>query len=297
MKTDIYQQVTDRMIEALEAGTVPWVRPWDSAGGLSHDSGLPFNFDSGKHYNGINVLLLWVSQMTAGYTDDAWLTFKQAKAKGGHVRKGEHGTPITFFKMYERKNDQGEKDFFPVIRQYTVFNVAQCEGLTLPAGENMRPPLVADHVPELDQRIAATGARIEHGGNRAFFRPGTDHIQMPTREQFHSAGDYYSTLLHELTHWTGGAARLARIKAYSSQFTKEKEAYAREELVAELGAAFQCARFGIDLESQSAAYLASWLQVMRDDKKAIFKAAKDAQTAVEHIDGYSAEADDQAEAA
>ena len=299
MKTDIYQQVTDRMIQALEAGTVPWVRPWSKVSGLEHDSGLPFNFDSGKHYNGINVLLLWAAQGALGYEHDAWLTFKQAKARGGNVRKGEHGARITFFKMYERdsKTQAGEKEKIPVLRQYTVFNLAQCEGIDFEATASHPAPIVADHIPAADEYIAATGARIEHGGNCAFYRPGTDSIHMPAREQFHGVTGYYETLLHELAHWTGNRARLDRFAAYSKAYTGEKEAYAREELVAELGAAFQCARFGIDNEGQAAAYLEGWLQVLRNDKRAIFKAARDAQTAVELIASHGAEAEDQAEAA
>lgn len=273
MSTDLYQVVTDRILDQLAQGCVPWVKPWKAAPG----SGMPYNASTLKPYRGINVCLLGYS----GFNSNAWVTFKQSKDMGGHVRKGEHGSLIVFYKPFEVKDRNAPADdpdrtrLIPLLKCYTVFNVEQCEGLELPSAPTVtRPePCAADAV--LSQAV------IHHGGDRAFYSPTHDMIQMPQPGTFRDTQSYYATALHELTHWSGHSARLAR--EYGKRFGDE--AYAREELVAEMGAAFLCASLGIDGQLQHAEYLASWIKVLKGDKTAIVRAAGAAQKAADFLLG------------
>jgi antirestriction protein ArdC len=290
-QSDLYQSVTDRIIAALEAGTAPWVKPWrnDGSGGA-----LPHNAVTRRGYHGINVALLWMEEHARGYSSPQWLTFKQAADAGGHVRKGEKGTQIVFWQFRALKDrETGEDRRVPMLKTYYVFNVAQCEDVELPSAKPR--PVIGPT--EIDALIAKTGADITHGGDRACYIPSRDAINMPNRAAFRSLEHYHGTLLHELTHWTAHAERCAR--DLSGRFGSQ--AYAAEELIAEMGSAFLCARLGVPHEQlQHADYLANWLQVLRDDNRAIFTAAKAAQTAADYVlqaCGLDAkpEADDDAE--
>ncbi|RIV87490.1 ArdC family protein [Aurantiacibacter zhengii] len=282
-KFDTYQEVTDRVIAALEAGTKPWEAGWDGAGSLQEPrraNGLP--------YRGINVLLLWMAAAENGWNGQHWVTFKQAKACGAKVRKGEKGTRIVFFKQLdvERENDAGETEQarIPMLRTYTVFNADQVDDLpegiaTAPIAPT--PGLERDQ--EREDALRSCGARITEGGTRAFYQPVADCITMPDFERFADGGQYLATLAHELCHWTGHKSRLDRNLTAQGPFGSP--GYAQEELVAELGAAFIGARLGIagDHIENHAAYLGSWLKALKNDKRHIFKAAAAAQRAADLV--------------
>lgn len=291
MKRDIYQEVTDQIIAELETGAAPWVRSWDAS------AGMPHNFTSHRQYTGINVMLLWAAGIQSGYSSSAWLTYKQAKDKGGHVRKGEKGTQIVFWKFLEKPTGETDAngdqvtDRIPMCRFYTVFNVEQCENLPGVVDEAPAVPQGYEHI---DEVIQAIGADIQHGGNRACYIPSRDQIRMPRPQDFTAPANYYAVLMHELTHWTGAASRLDR--NLSGRFGDAQ--YAAEELIAEIGAAFACARLGIKGELRHAAYIESWLKVLKNDKRAIFTAASQAQKAADYlIERAGGQADNVQEAA
>lgn len=271
MATDLYQLVTDKIIAQLEAGVIPWVKPWTEGG-----SGAPMNATTGKKYRGINQLLL--VPPAAG---NSWLTFNQARDCGANVRKGEKAQQIVFFKPWEMK-DKNDPDaagkMIPLLKGYFVFHTSQVDNL--PA--KFEPVPIAP-MPEFERIAAAdkilSQAVILHGGDKAFYSPGHDKITLPRAEQFRAIGDYYATALHELTHWTGHEKRCAR--DFSGRFGST--AYAREELVAEIGAAFMMNSCQIEGEMQHAAYLASWLAVLKEDKRAILSASSAAQKAVDFL--------------
>jgi antirestriction protein ArdC len=279
-KRDIRQETTDRIVQALEDGVVPWVKPWT---GLPGD-GVPRNAATKRAYRGVNVLLLDLTQMTRGYTSSEWLTYKQAQAIGANVRKGEAGTTVVFWKMLA-KNDKDAKDknvkkvkLIPMIRHFTVFNREQCDGMPALEVEAPRPEFARHEA--VEALINATGADIRHGGSEAYYTPSGDRIQLPEREQFHNPESYYSTALHELVHWTGAPGRLDRIKG--CRFGDAK--YAFEELVAELGAAFLCAESEISGKLQHPQYIACWIRVLKHDNGALFTAASKARKAADLID-------------
>lgn len=278
-----YDDVTARIVAALEAGTPPWVQPWrrDGTGGS-----MPYNAATGRAYHGINTVLLMGAG--AGYPGNGWITFKQATDAGGHVRQGEHGVPIVFWKFSKpapgaagddgaAAGDDATARRAPLCRVYYVFNLAQCDRVELPS---RAPVAVAPSRPELDCWIERTGAEIRHGGDRAYYSPVGDYVQMPNRSAFPDQDHYYSTALHELTHWTGGERRLAR--EFGRRFGDS--AYAVEELIAEMGSAFLCSAAGVPLETlQHPAYLGHWVKVLRADNRAIFTAARAAQTAADYL--------------
>jgi len=271
MNRDLYAEVTSKVINSLESGVVPWVRPWQGAKGFN--AGLPVNFSTGRPYRGINILLLWAS----GYDDQRWLTYKQAQAVGANVRKGEHGSLVVFYKKLELKdvNASGESvtRSIPLLRSFTVFNVSQIDGLPIDAPIAEPAPITYTKAADILRQ-----ANVAHGGNRAFYSPMADLITMPRLDQFNSEADYFATGLHELTHWTGHKSRLAR--DFNGRFGTES--YAFEELIAEMGAAYLCAESGIEYTTQHASYIASWLKVLKSDKKAIFTAASQAQKAADY---------------
>ncbi len=277
MASTVYQIVTDRIINLLEQGVCPWRRPWKST--------LAQNLVSRKPYQGINSLVL----NSLAFESPYWATFKQAKDLGGNVKRGEHGTPIIFWKWLERESEAGKAEKFPMLRYYTVFNAAQCEGL---ADKLPGTPAAAREILPCESVIASyqggPGIQID-GGDRAFYRPSTDSVHMPARESFESAESWYSVLFHELTHSTGHEKRLARFES-PDQFLFASSSYSKEELVAEMGAAFLCGETGIsrDLEN-SAAYIESWLRVLRQSKNSrlIVEAAGKAQKAADLILGRS----------
>lgn len=280
-KRDIYQEVTDRIVAALEAGTVPWLRPWrDDASGSALE---PYNAATSRPYNGVNLLILG----SMPFADLGWLTFKQALDLGGNVRKGERGTGVVFWKFDRVKDEEtGEEKTVPFARMYTVFNVSQCENLD-PA-KVKRPAAPVEGQTDMNAVATRVGAIVRHGGNKAFYTTAGDFVQMPSLSAFKSADHYQGVLAHELTHWTGHRSRCNR--EFGARFGDR--AYAFEELVAEIGSAFLCARQCIPLETlQHPSYVASWLEVLKGDKRAIFTASSKAKEAASLLMADAAAAD------
>lgn len=279
MARDLYQTVTDRIIAKLEAGTAPWVQPYSIRGGQN----LPCNAVTNRPYSGINVLLYFSSQ-ASGYARPRFLTFNQAKQNGGHVKKGETGMPLYFFKPVVGKDKvTGEDKKWAILKEYTVFNVAQCEGLSdkIVNGEYVAPLNKEQREYAADAFIKASGADFREGTGKPSYIPSKDCILMPKWTEFHGQTAFYATAFHELAHWTGDKKRLDR--DLSGRF--KTKAYAAEELIAELAASFLCAEFGFDNEDNSAAYLTSWLLLLKEDPKAIFTAASAAQKAADYLRG------------
>ena len=299
-RADIYARITDRIVADLEKGVRPWMQPWRSGNGsgvvtrpLRHN-GLP--------YSGMNVLLLWSEAAARGFVSPIWMTFKQAIELGGAVRKGETGSTVVFASRFKTTETDASGDAIdreiPFLKSYTVFNAEQID--SLPAQERGQPALFdpiarTDHA---DRFFAQTGAVIRHGGDRAYYSPATDHIQMPAFATFRDGGSYIATLSHEATHWTAAPHRANRDL---SRYGKDRSERAREELIAELGSCFLCADLGIapELEPRPdhASYLASWLEVLSSDKRFIFAAAAHAQRAVAYLHGLQPQTGVIAEAA
>ncbi|QYM96584.1 DUF1738 domain-containing protein [Dickeya ananatis] len=274
-KTDIYQTVTDSIITALEAGVKPWMCPWQRVPGMS---GLPSNFATGIAYSGMNIMLLWCSASEQGFGDSRWMTYKQAQAVGGQVRKGEHGTTVIFYTTLEKENEDGEIDQIPMLKTFTVFNVEQIDGLPLNT-EAVSPAETFELLPQAENLFHRSGARIIEKGQNAFFKPLTDEVWLPERHLFSDAANFYATGLHELVHWSGAKTRLNR--EMKGKFGSES--YAFEELIAELGSAFLMADLGIVGEVQHESYIASWLRALKSDKRYIFKAASAASKAHRYL--------------
>lgn len=299
-KKDYYEEITNKIIKALENNTRPWVQPWD--GGM-----LPMpKRHNNTAYQGINMLILWQEAGEGGYRSPYWMTFKQAKTLGGNVRKGETGATIFYAGTISANNDNNdnndnnrskesrssekkeeqEPSFKKFMKSYKVFNANQIEGLPeeyyksqIIENENLKEHHL---LPKLEEFIQNTKADIRYGGIKAYYKPSTDHIQIPEIKLFKNSNSYYSTICHELTHWSGGKERLNRNlggKRFGDQ------GYAMEELVAELGAAFLSSSLGInpDMREDHAPYIASWLKVLKSDKRAIFNAASLAQTASNYL--------------
>lgn len=277
MKRDLYQTVTDKIVAQMEAGGLPWVKGWSTSGSM-----VPMNAVSERPYSGINVLLYWASA-ECGYSRPRYLTFKQAKEAGGHVRRGETGMPLYFFKQLDITDKaSGEEKTIPMLRQYTVFNVAQCEGLSdrIMNGQFAAVLNAGQRMSLADQFIKATGADFREGAGVPCYVPSKDFITVPRFVEFHDTPEYYAAAFHELVHWTGHKTRLDR--DLKGRF--DVDAYAMEELVAELGAAFLCAEFGLDnAHANQAAYLEHWLKVLKADNRAIFTAASKAQKAANYL--------------
>ncbi len=280
----LYQEVTDRIVAELEAGRVPWVQPWSSGtAGL----GLPRNAATGRQYSGINILILWAAVIDKAYSCQRWLTFRQALSLGGAVRKGERGTTVVYADRFvpdderERaRRDGDEPESVPFLKRFAVFNVAQCEGLPESAFPPPAAPLAEhDPLPRAEALIAASGAHVSIRGDTPMYVPGADAIQMPPLGAFVDSTDYYATVLHELAHWTGHASRLNR--DMSGRFGSHP--YAREELVAEMASAFVCASLEIVPTVRHADYIGNWLTVLREDNRAIFRAASQASKASDFI--------------
>lgn len=271
-KTDVYQTVTNSIIEALERGVKPWVCPWKRNGAVS---GIPSNFSTGKAYTGMNIMLLWCSAAKHGFQDPRWLTYHQATEQGAQVRKGETGTTGIFYKTLEKENDAGELERIPMLKTFTVFNIEQTDGLNLDEDIGPQPVTEFDPLPDVEALFQRTGANINERGQQAFYQPSTDEIWLPERYLFADAANFYATGLHELVHCTGAKSRLDRGKG--GKFGSES--YAFEELIAELGCAFLMADLGVSGEVQHESYIASWLKTLKDDKRYIFQAASAASKA------------------
>ncbi|MEX5536977.1 zincin-like metallopeptidase domain-containing protein [Pseudomonas syringae] len=296
---DIYQDVTDKIVKALDQGVTPWIKPWSSSSSvdISRHQPFPINAITRRPYSGINLPLLWAEARLQGFTQDQWLTFNQAKKAGGHIRKGEHSALAVLYKPMEREeqtesgqpvpdeNGQPKVAHFGIVRTHFLFNIEQTEGLemlsdTLPETEQsdpFQPNSAAENL------LLSSGARIVHRpADEAFYHPIRDLIQLPTKAQFHDESGYYATALHELTHWTGHHARLQR-EGVTSPCPFGSPGYAFEELIAEMGAAFLCAYAGIKGELRHEGYIDSWLSLLKADKRAIFRASGHARSASEYV--------------
>ena len=296
---DIYQDVTDKIVKALDQGVTPWIKPWSSSGSadVSHHQPFPINAITRRPYSGINLPLLWAEARLQGFTQDRWLTFNQAKKAGGHIRKGEHSALAVLYKPMEREeqteagqpvldeNGQSKVAHFGILRTHFLFNIEQTEGLetlneTLLETEPSDPFFPNSAAESL---LLSSGANIIHRfSDEAFYHPIRDLIQLPTKAQFHDQGGYYATALHELTHWTGHHSRLQR-EGVTSPCPFGSPGYAFEELIAEMGAAFLCAYAGIQGELRHEGYIDSWLSLLKADKRAIFRASGQARSASEYV--------------
>ena len=290
-KTDLYTRITNRIVAELEAGTRPWLKPWNA----EHAAGRvtrPLRHN-GTPYRGINVLMLWAEACARGFACPIWMTYKQASELGGQVRKGERGSLVVFADRFTRTEtgDKGEdiERHIPFLRSYTVFNCEQTDGL--PAHYYARAESVIDPVQRIahaETFFANLNADIRHGGSRAYYAVSTDHIQMPPFEAFRDAVSYFATLGHETCHWSGAKSRLDR--NLTGRFGSHS--YAAEELVAELGSAFLCADLALTPEPREdhAAYISNWLTVLNNDKRAIFIAAAHAERAAAFLHGLQLQA-------
>ena len=286
-KSDVYSRVTDKIIADLERGNLTWLQPWQAghkAGPISRPrraGGIP--------YRGVNVLMLWAAAMEKGYSCPLWLTYKQASELGGQVRKGEKGSLVVYANRITKTgtDDKGAdvEIEIPFMKGYTVFNAEQIDNLPAHFYATVQPlNNELERLDAVERFFANTQATIRHGGNRAFYSPSLDVVQMPELATFRDRESYYATRAHEMIHWTRHETRLNR------DFGRKRfgdAGYAIEELVAEIGAAFLCADLAITPETRDdhAAYIASWLKVLKDDKRAIFTAASHAQKAADYLNG------------
>jgi len=273
-----YDVITNRIIELLEQGTVPWKKPWANGS-------APKNLKSGKEYNGINSLLLNV----ASYASPYWLTYRQANERGGHVKKGEKGYPVVFWKWLDKKEDDSDDENtkrIPLLRYYTVFNVEQCNNIEYPqpAGHTLEFNPI-DKCEDVVSQMPHP-PKITHEEQRAFYRPLEDRVNMPRKESFGSEPEYYSTLFHELSHATGHSARLDR-PGITKPAPHGSYPYFREELVAETGAAFLCGHCSIDTRTieNSASYINDWLKMLKEDKRLVITASAQGQKAADYVLG------------
>lgn len=278
MSKKVHSYITDRMIEALEQGTVPWQKPWDP------QVGQPRNL-RGRKYRGVNVWLLSLESFTHNYSSPYWLTYRQAKKAGGHVKKGESATPVIFWKWIEKEteNEDGESETisFPILRYYNVFNLDQTEGVEAPEADCANFDPISEAQTVIDDM--PNPPEITHGGSRAFYSVAHDAIRLPAQHAFDRPEGYYSVAFHELVHSTGHSSRLDRIDV-EVLISFDTEDYSKEELVAEMGSAFLCALVGIEQTfDNSAAYISSWLRELQDDKTLVVYAAARAQKAIDYI--------------
>jgi antirestriction protein ArdC len=286
-RADVYTRITNRIVAELEQGVRAWLKPWN-AGNAEGRITRPLRAQ-GQPYKGINVLMLWGEAMAKGFACPTWMTYRQASELGAQVRKGEHGSLVVYADRI-KKTETGDNGIdvdreIPFMKGYTVFNCEQIDGLPEHFYARPSPPLPAPlRIAGAERFAASTGVEIRHGGNMAFYAIDADRVQMPPFESFTDPESYYATLLHELTHSTRHPSRLAR------EFGRKRwgdEGYAAEELVAELGAAFLCADLGITPEPRAdhASYIANWLEVLKNDKRAIFTASAHAQRAADYLHG------------
>lgn len=283
-RTNLYEQITNRIIAELEAGRVPWVQPWSSTG---TSIGLPHNAVSDRRYSGINILTLWDAIVSRGFASHAFLTFRQALALGGHVRRGEQGIGVIYTRRFIPKEERRRADIdgrepsggTPFLKWFTVFSVEQCEGL--PARICEPPPPIPEGLilPQAESLIEATGADFRIGGPSAFYAPAQDYVQVPRPDDFHDPINWHRTAFHELGHWAGGSSRLNR----DQTGTFGSVAYGKEELIAEMAGAFVCAALGITPTVRHADYLGSWLEIIREDNRAILRAASAASRAADYL--------------
>lgn len=283
MSINVYEVINNRIMELLDQGTIPWKKTWECNG----ESNSPKNMVSKKEYRGINIFMLACMPYSSPY----WMTFKQVQDKGGHVIKGSKSCPVIFWKWFDKK-DAGSDDTdtvtvngkIPMLRYYSVFNLEQTEGIEQPP--TIETVNTFTPIERAEQIIAGMPYRpeIKHGGNRASYSPMLDYIKLPVQEAFESPEGYYCTAFHELTHATGHASRLGRKGVTETSYFGSHE-YSKEELVAEMGAAFLCGFTGIENKTivNSAAYIRGWLRELKSDKKLFVMAAAAAQKASDYI--------------
>lgn len=287
-RASLYDEITDKIICELEAGRVPWVQPWGSASAKA-PLAMPRNAATGRHYSGINVLILWGAVILHGFPGQSWLTFRQARSLGGNVRCGEHGTTVVYADRFtpedekRRARETGEDAAaIPFLKRFTVFNAAQCDGLPEDVAIVAPPPPPGLIEPQVEALIRASGIDFRIGGDRAFYVPAHDYVQVPPPQAYFEPINWHRTALHELGHATGHASRIGR--DLTGSFGTKK--YAFEELVAEINAAFCCASLGITPTVRHADYIGSWLEVLREDNRAIVRAASQASKAAGWLLGF-----------
>src|SRR5579863_5189110 len=283
-RTGLYQEITDKIIAELEAGRVPWVQPWGTAAAKA-SLAMPKNAATRRRYSGVNVLILWAAAIDRGFSAQSWLTFRQALGLGGHVRKGEKGTTVVYADRFtpdeerRRAERDGDEPFvIPFLKRFTVFSTDQCENLPEELTTAPEPVPEGLVLPQVEALIAATGADFRIGGERAFYSPDHDFIQVPRPDAYFEPINWHRTALHELGHWVGHASRLGR--DLSGGFGSAL--YAKEELIAEMTSAFVCASLGIVPTVRHADYIGSWLEVLREDDRAIVRAASAASKAADY---------------
>lgn len=287
-RAPLFDEITDKIIAELEAGRVPWVQPWGTAAAKA-PLAMPKNGSTDRSYSGINILLLWGSTIEHGYGGQSWLTFRQALSLGGHVRKGERGTTVVYADRFVPSDEKrraaetgDEAQAIPFLKRFTVFNTDQCGGLPDEIATAAPPPLPGLIEPTVEALIKATGITFRIGGDRAFYAPAEDFVQVPPPQAYFEPINWHRTALHELGHATGHRSRLNR--DLSGSYGTKK--YAFEELVAELSAAFGCASLGIVPTVRHSDYIGSWLEVLREDNRAIVRAASQASKAADYLLGF-----------
>lgn len=287
-RASLYTEITDKIIAELEAGRIPWIQPWGTAAAKA-PLAMPQNASTQRRYSGINVLILWGAVIQHGFTGQNWLTFRQALGLGGNVRKGERGTTVVYADRFtpdderRRAAETGETPgAIPFLKRFTVFNTDQCDGLPDDVATVVPPPPPGLIEPEVEALIRATGIDFRIGGARAFYDPSHDFVQVPPPQAYFEPINWHRTALHELGHASGHASRLDR--DLSGSFGSKK--YAFEELIAEVTAAFCCASLGIVPTVRHADYIGSWLNVLREDDRAIVRASSAASKAADFILGF-----------
>ena len=280
-KRDLYKEVTQRFVSALKNGAAPWLKPWSDS---VSNAGRPTNAATGRKYSGINVTILTNAARTGGFERDRWLTFNQASKAGGHITRGQKGTLAILYRDYDvqRKDGTGDVVFdesgqpqidkIKLIKGFTLFNVEQCSNLPTEIQHGKQQLAAAtewDSCQKVDEMLSRHEIKVKHGGDHAVYDPKGDLIRMPQRQAFVSQDGYYSTLLHETSHWTGHPTRLDRPGIAAVKST-ELDVYAYEELIAEIGSAFLCAEFGVRGEMRHEGYVLSWIEALENDSKAIF---------------------------
>ncbi|MBI5128857.1 MAG: DUF1738 domain-containing protein [Rhodopseudomonas palustris] len=284
-RASLYTEITDKIIAELEAGRVPWVKPWGTADAQA-PLAMPRNAVTQRRYSGINVLILWGAVIEGAFAGQSWLTFRQAIGLGGHVRKGERGTTVVYADRFtpederRRAAETGEEaGAIPFLKRFTVFNTDQCDGLPDELASTVVPPLPSQIAPQAEALIVATGADFRIGGERAYYSRTDDYVQVPPPAAYFEPINWHRTAFHELGHWTGHASRLNRDHSGSHG----SKLYAREELVAEMAGAFVCASLGIVPTVRHADYIGSWLDVLREDNRAVVRAASEASKAADFL--------------
>lgn len=287
-RANLYDEITDKIVAELEAGRVPWVQPWGTAA-AKVPLAMPKNASTGRQYSGINVLILWGAVIEHGFAGQSWLTFRQSLSLGGHVRTGERGTTVVYADRFirdeekKRAEETGEEaQAIPFLKRFTVFNTDQYDELPDEVATATSPPPPVTIEPQVDALIKATGIDFRIGGNRAFYIPSEDFVQVPPPAAYFEPINWHRTALHELGHASGHYSRLKRDLSGAHGSKK----YAFEELIAELCAAFSCASLGIVPTVRHADYIGSWLDVLREDNRAIVRAASQASKAADYLLGF-----------